>query len=991
MSRIVGKRSRFFSNVGIRTKMLVIIVPLIVVPMLILAIVGFIAASGEAAKTSTRYLKQRENDLRTIAENLAVRDFYFNQLYGLTDEAEVYRRALERSLKRFADRSNSIELIYTQVRYVDPSGVEAVKIRYSREGATNAGGIGHLNSERQQVTQTPFFTAVRALEAYQVYLSPIGPTMTSAMPVYQAGERDQGLVFLGAIVLDFVYPLQEFQRTSGVITLSFVILTALSLGVALFLTVNRVRHLADPIRRLADAANRIAAGQRSVTVQHDANDEIGVLAQSFNEMTRSLETHEEALQRKVMETTALYEIGQEIITREALALTLELIVTRSRALLQADASLLALRQEDSDTFVIQAHSGAVSDALASTRFHPGEGLGGRIVATGRSIMVGDYITEYADSPFREVVQEAGLRSWLGVPLQARDTVMGVLYVISHAPQQFHDDDQQLLSALSDQAAIAIENARLYEQVRQHTEELETLVIERTRELQEANRKLEVVSQHKSEFLANMSHELRTPMNAIIGFTRLVMRRSKEVLAPRQYENLEKILVSAEHLLSLINDILDLAKVEAGRIEVYPVEFALEPIVAECLHTVEPMLKSEHIRLVQEVEADLPTLVTDGDKVRQILMNLLSNAAKFTHTGTITVSARCHNGVLAMAVTDTGIGIPEEALERVFEEFHQVDTSTTREYGGTGLGLAISRHLARLLGGDIAVQSTVGVGSTFAVMLPQHYPSAEPGIRVTDIPAPAEFVVAPEHSPVVLVIDDDPNVIYLLQENLTEAEYQVIGALHGTEGLQKARQLRPFAIILDILMPHKDGWQVLHELKTDVSTRNIPVVLLSIVDQKELGYRLGAFDYLLKPFDRETILAVLRRISPAHHHLLVVDDDPYVVDLVRQLLDDQPYEIEAAVDGQAALEAIARHQPDVILLDLLMPHLDGFGVLEYLHHTPRYRDIPVIVLTAKTCTAEEQALLHERVRTVIQKQGLERDRLIQEVRAALLAYRDTTEE
>ena len=244
---------------------------------------------------------------------------------------------------------------------------------------------------------------------------------------------------------------------------------------------------------------------------------------------------------------------------------------------------------------------------------------------------------------------------------------------------------------------------------------------------------------------------------------------------------------------------------------------------------------------------------------------------------------------------------------------------------------------------------------------------------------------------VLAIDDDPNVIYLLQENLTEAGYQVIGAMHGTEGLQQARQLQPLAIILDILMPHKDGWQVLHELKTDVATRDIPVVLLSIVDQKDLGYRLGAFDYLLKPFDREAILAALRRISPAHHRLLVVDDDAHVVDLVRQLLEDQPYEIEAAVDGQAALEAMAQRQPDIILLDLLMPHLDGFGVLEYLHHTPRYRDIPVIVLTAKTCTAEEQALLHARVRTVIQKQGLERDRLLQEVRAALLAYRTTTEE
>ena len=258
-----------------------------------------------------------------------------------------------------------------------------------------------------------------------------------------------------------------------------------------------------------------------------------------------------------------------------------------------------------------------------------------------------------------------------------------------------------------------------------TQTLEQRVEERTRELQEANRQLEVASRHKSEFLANMSHELRTPLNAVIGFTRLVRRRSQDVLPQKQYENLEKVLVSAERLLALINDILDLSKIEAGRLEIRPVSFALEALIDVCLHTVEPMVKGERLCLVKELEADPLLLYTDQDKLQQILMNLLGNALKFTEEGTITVSARRRDGQLAIAVVDTGIGIHEDALEVIFEEFRQVDSGTTRKYGGTGLGLSISRHLARLLGGDITVRSVVGVGSTFTVTLPLHY-AVHPG-------------------------------------------------------------------------------------------------------------------------------------------------------------------------------------------------------------------------------------------------------------------------
>jgi CheY-like chemotaxis protein/anti-sigma regulatory factor (Ser/Thr protein kinase) len=454
--------------------------------------------------------------------------------------------------------------------------------------------------------------------------------------------------------------------------------------------------------------------------------------------------------------------------------------------------------------------------------------------------------------------------------------------------------------------------------------------------------------------------------------------------------LGKILISAEHLLALINDILDLSKIEAGHMEVHSSSFDLEPLVDLCLRTVEPLVKGERLRLVKEIEPGLPALFTDQDKLKQILINLLSNAVKFTEEGTVTVMAHRRDGEIAIAIADTGIGIAADKLELIFEEFRQVDSSTTRKYSGTGLGLSISRHLARLLGGDITVQSTVGVGSTFTVTLSLRYGATSPATHAGAVSSQEESAVQPEADKLVLAIDDEPDVIYLLSENLAEAGYRVVGALNGEEGLQKARELRPLAITLDILMPHKDGWQILNELKVDPATRDIPIIVLSIVDNKDLGYRLGASDYLLKPFDREAILAALTRIDPLHRgRLLVVDDDPQVVDLVRQLLEDESYEVIAATDGQEALEAIAHKPPHVILLDLLMPRMDGFTVIEHLQRDPQLRQIPVIVLTAKTLTAIEQAMLEQSVRTVIQKRGLERDTLIQELRGLLQAYRGPT--
>jgi signal transduction histidine kinase len=345
------------------------------------------------------------------------------------------------------------------------------------------------------------------------------------------------------------------------------------------------------------------------------------------------------------------------------------------------------------------------EALRAMPIPKGEGAVGRLATTGEPVVISDIMDQgMYQSRARDILLRLNYRSLLAVPLLREDRLLGGLVVNRKSPGEFDPRVVDLLKSFATQSALAIHNARLY------------------REIEDKSRQLEVASRHKSAFLANMSHELRTPLNAIIGFTRIVMRRSQDRLEPKQYENLEKILTSAQNLLSLINAILDLAKVEAGRIEVNLVEVQLAPVLEQCMRTVEPLIK-ETVDQVKVFDREIPSIMVDEEKLRQIVLNLLSNAAKYTVSGSIQVRARSANGSIELAVTDTGIGIPAEKLDVIFEEFEQADARSTREYGGTGLGLAIARRLARLMGGDIRAESAPGAGSTFTLTLPIRYPSS----------------------------------------------------------------------------------------------------------------------------------------------------------------------------------------------------------------------------------------------------------------------------
>jgi len=810
---------------SIQRRALALVLPLIIASMLSIGLVSFHTLNKQTAKQSELFLQDRHNEILTISEEQSVANYFHNIAYGLSEEANLYKKELERYFKRFSDRYNRIDQIYAGIRYIDKKGHEVAKFWEGRVGG-----------EYHSVIDEAFFQSAMELPAWTVYTSPVAPRMINATPIYWDEDGNGELSddeLRGVIAVDFLYPLVQFRHERLVMAGVSIGITILAIIATVIAVTMLLRRVTRPLHQLVDATKAISSGDLSTEIPVRSEDEVGLLASSFNQMARDLKAN----------------------------------------------------------------------------------------------------------------------------IDEKDRYAGEL--------------QKL-------------NLELEDKVRARTKELEAA----NQELKIANLKIREADRLKSEFLANMSHELRTPMNAIIGFTRLVRRKSADLLPLRQRENLEKVEISANQLLALINDILDLSKIEAGKMSVNIMPFDLAPLVDTCFATVESMVKGGWVRLLKEVPDDLPEVLSDQDKLKQIIINLLSNALKFTEEGEVKLSAALEDASLRIAVSDTGTGIPSDALEYIFDEFRQADGSSTRKHGGTGLGLSITKKLTHLLGGTVDVSSVEGEGSTFTVTLP---------LTMRDEEAPAEALRPDEETrasvemkgkKVLLAIDDDPNVLILLKQNLEDEEYYVVGALNADEGIRKAKEIHPFAVTLDILMPQKDGWGVLSDLKADPATRDIPIIVLSIIDNKELGnkelgFSLGAFDYLVKPFDKEAIMAALQRIPgvPAKR-VLVVDDEPDAVDLLTQILQDEGYQVKGTYSGEEALRVLDATSQDIILLDLLMPEMDGFEVIQQVKANPRWRDIPIIVVTAKDLTDSDWGILHRSVDRIIQKSGLARDGLMKEVQSLL---------
>lgn len=754
------------------------------------------------------------------------------------------------------------------------------------------------------------------------------------------------------------------------------------------------RNITKPLELLR-AGTRNVMESKFVSIDVKRKDEFGELANDFNRMA-------EMLQENYTRVKAYSDIMTTLNQNE----TLTGVVSESLDLLcqQTRAGIGALFLYDEEKELLTRISGfaLVNETESVVTYKRGEGIPGECARLQKPMEIIDE-TSASNFSVDTGVQTIVPKYIYAFPIIFQESLIGV--IVFGSTYRFSDVTKGLIESVIPQIGVAITNAQNFE----HTQKLSREISQKHAELNVKTQELEKAYRVKSDFLSNMSHELRTPLNSIIGFTSILLGEHGDPLTSDQRKALEKVLKNGRHLLQLINDILDFSKIEAGRMHISVETESVESVVAGAIMTTEHLVRQKNLELKDVFAPDLPLFRTDVLKVKQIVVNLLSNASKFTDQGIIEVRAWQENGLVHISVKDSGIGIEPQNLGKIFEEFQQIDTSHSRKYKGTGLGLPIARRLARLLGGDLIVQSELGKGSTFILSLPAELPksSTDAVEQAPETPPvvsappqtqskPIELISALKKQPVtpsiepaahgdakVLCIDDEPDVIEILKNYLTPEGYTVFSASNGFDGLKLAEKLQPNVITLDIQMPEKDGWQVLRELKANPFTRDIPVLIHSIVDNKPLAFSLGAIDYMPKPADAAVVIRMVKKaITATDNYILVVEDELDYSLLIQKFLKDAGYSVDNAFNGKEALDKVQLNVPALILLDLKMPVMDGFEVMRHLKGNPKWQTIPVIIISGMELSTDQRDEIESKTIDFLRKSEYSMESLSQLIKRSL---------
>jgi len=681
--------------------------------------------------------------------------------------------------------------------------------------------------------------------------------------------------------------------------------------------------------------------------------------------------NERLLQRQNEYMAAAAEVGRLVTS----TLDLDILFKRAVTLLQEyfgyyHAAVFLIGETGSAAIVQEATGQAGEEMIANNHALEigSKSVVGTATGSGEPYIVND-VSQNPNHKPNPLLPET--KAEAAIPLKIGRRIVGAVDLQATETNAFTDEDIAVLQLLSDQFATAIDNARSYKLA------------------QDAFIEMRELEKLKSQFLANMSHELRTPLNSIIGFSRVILKGIDGPVTDLQTQDLTAIYNSGQHLLGLINDILDLSKIEAGKMELTFDEVDIEKLIKSVMSTVIGLVKDKPVRLEDDIEANLPSVKADSMRIRQVLINFFSNASKFTDEGTIKVTAKSQEENVRISIIDSGPGISEEDQEKLFQAFSQVDASATRATGGTGLGLSISKQLITMHGGDIGLESEVGKGSTFYFTLPFYdspEAAAKPKIIENEAPELEDLVI--------LAIDDDEKVIRLYQRYLNKQGYRVVPLTEPQKAVERAKELKPYAITLDIMMPGYDGWQVLQDLKSDPETQNYPTVICSIVEDTEKGYALGATDYLLKPIIEDDLLSSLERINRSGfiHEVLIIDDDSDDLRLLEKLLlESGKYKPVLADNGQEGWKRMAMSPPQALphalIIDLFMPEMDGFEIVDAMQETEKLKNIPVILITGGDISTTQQEKLDSLNHHLLQKGALNPDELLSTLERSLNHLKD----